>query len=176
MVPIHPEDQHLLGIHWDSSIFMDQMLPFGLRSAPMIFSAVADAAQWALMRCGIAHSLHYLDDFILVSTSAASAEHQKHLLVSQFDSLGIPIEPTKLEGPTQCFTFLGIEVDTVSLQTKTPKAEINSTAALPTQVCVSPISEETGPGAPQWAPTVRYQSSSPGETFPQASVCSTGGW
>ena len=41
MVLIHPED--LLGMRWDGRIFVDKTLPFGLRSAPMIFSALADA-------------------------------------------------------------------------------------------------------------------------------------
>ena len=46
MVPIHPNDQHLLGIWWEDSVYIDRMLPFGLRSAPKIFSAIADTLQW----------------------------------------------------------------------------------------------------------------------------------
>lgn len=34
MVPVHPEDRHLLGMEWDGGIFIDSALPFGLRSAP----------------------------------------------------------------------------------------------------------------------------------------------
>ena len=34
---------------------------FGLRSAPKIYTAVADALQWILMRVGI-ELIHYLDD------------------------------------------------------------------------------------------------------------------
>ena len=49
MVPVHPEDHRLLGIFWDSQIFIDTRLPFGLRSAPKIFNAIADAAQWILL-------------------------------------------------------------------------------------------------------------------------------
>ena len=33
-VPVHPEDQHLLGLEWDGQIYCDRALPFGLRSAP----------------------------------------------------------------------------------------------------------------------------------------------
>ena len=42
MVPIHPNDQHLLGIQWEDSIGMHKMLSFGLCFAPKIFSAIAD--------------------------------------------------------------------------------------------------------------------------------------
>ena len=93
MVPIHPEDQHLLGIQWNNSVYVDRMLPFRLHSAPKIFSA---ATEWVLKNMGVTLSLHYLDDFILVAKSAAAANQQKHLLVSQFECLGIPLEPAKL--------------------------------------------------------------------------------
>ena len=39
MVPVHPEDCRLLGMRWDGKVFVDKTLPFGLRSAPLIFSA-----------------------------------------------------------------------------------------------------------------------------------------
>ena len=37
MVPIHPQDQPLLGIMWEDSVYIDKTLPFGLCSAPKIF-------------------------------------------------------------------------------------------------------------------------------------------
>ena len=46
LVPIHPDDKHLLGIKWDNHTYVDITLPFGLRSAPIIFTALTDALQW----------------------------------------------------------------------------------------------------------------------------------
>ena len=125
MVLIHPEDQHLLEIQWNNLVYVDRMLPFRLHSAPKIFSAIADATQWVLKNMGVTLSLHYLDNFILVAKSAAATNQQKHLLVSQFKCLGIPLEPAKLEGPTTCLTFLGIEVDTVALQLRLPGPKLS---------------------------------------------------
>ena len=34
MLPIHPEDQGLLGIQWEGEVYTDKALPFRLRSAP----------------------------------------------------------------------------------------------------------------------------------------------
>ena len=34
MVPIDPQDQQLLGVQWRGVVFIDRVLPFGLRSAP----------------------------------------------------------------------------------------------------------------------------------------------
>ncbi len=48
MVPVHPEDRHLLGMVWKGRLYIDTVLPFGLRSAPKIFNALADALQWML--------------------------------------------------------------------------------------------------------------------------------
>ena len=42
-IPVHPDDRWLLGLSWKGDIFIDTVLPFGLRSAPKIFNSVADA-------------------------------------------------------------------------------------------------------------------------------------
>ena len=76
MVPIHPDDKHLLGIKWDNHVFIDITLPFGLRSAPIIFTAITDALQWILEQRGIFHVAHFLDDFItLGSTQIRPVSH-----------------------------------------------------------------------------------------------------
>ena len=45
IVPVHSDDKHLFGIDWNNQLYIDAVLPFGLRSAPLIFTAVADALQ-----------------------------------------------------------------------------------------------------------------------------------
>ena len=40
-VPVAPKDKHLLGLNWNGIVYIDQVFPFGLRSAPLIFSALA---------------------------------------------------------------------------------------------------------------------------------------
>ena len=61
MIPIHPKDQHLLGVVWEGAVYIDKRLPFGLRLAPKIFCAVVDALQFILINKGIINFLHYLD-------------------------------------------------------------------------------------------------------------------
>ena len=114
MVPVHPQDQLLLGVMWQDSVYIDKVLPFGLRSAPKIFSAVADAIQWILHLNGVDNIIHYLDDYVLVAKDREQADYQKAQLISTFTELGVPLEPSKLEGPSQCLSFLGIEVDSTS--------------------------------------------------------------
>ena len=66
-IPIHPDDCWLLGMMWEGNLFIDTSLPYGLRSTPKIFSAVADAVEWILHQEGIEVVFHYLDDFLLIS-------------------------------------------------------------------------------------------------------------
>ena len=69
-VPVHPEDKWLLGMQWNGQLFMDTVLPFGLRSAPKHITAVADAVEWVARHRGFEHLFHYLDDFLPVATGA----------------------------------------------------------------------------------------------------------
>ena len=38
-----------VGMEWNSTTFVDTVLPFGLRSAPKIFSSIADALECILL-------------------------------------------------------------------------------------------------------------------------------
>lgn len=64
LVPVHPDDRHLLGIQFEGACYVDGALPFGLRSAPKIFTAVADALHYVVLNRGVSAVDHYLDDFI----------------------------------------------------------------------------------------------------------------
>ena len=63
IVPVHPVDRLLLGMSWKGQIYIDTVLPFGLKSAPLVFTVVADAVQWILETQGVKHIMHYLDDY-----------------------------------------------------------------------------------------------------------------
>ena len=72
MVPVHPEDRLLLGMKWGGKVYVDKTLPFGLRSAPLLFSALADALAWAMKQKGVTFVEHYIDDFITVGRQGTS--------------------------------------------------------------------------------------------------------
>ena len=102
-IPILPEDHSLLGISWEGRTYVDRALPFGLRSAPKIFSAVADMMAWALHKAGIEHLIHYLDDFLfLVAPNTNDGERIRLLVLEVFAALGIPVAVHKTEGPSCC--------------------------------------------------------------------------
>ena len=62
----NPDDRPLLGMRWQGQLFCDATLPFGLRSAPLIFTAVVDALEWVLRSKGASNVFHYVDDFVFI--------------------------------------------------------------------------------------------------------------
>ena len=121
IIPVHPEDRCLLGMRWDNQVFIDKALPFGLRSAPLIFSAVADALQFMMIQKGATFVDHYVDDFITVgaprSTECANNAKIMHHIC---EMAGTPVEEEKSEGPATTLPFLGIEIDSVAMELRLP--------------------------------------------------------
>ena len=120
-VPIHPDDRWLMGMIWGDALFIDTALPFGLRSAPKIFTALADAAEWIVRRAGVNFAIHYLDDFLIIGAPASSeCRAALQIVLDVFSKLGLPLAVEKLDGPTTCLEFLGFELDSRLLEIRLP--------------------------------------------------------
>ena len=131
IVPVHPQDQRLLAISWEGGTYVDRALPFGLRSAPKIFSAVADTIAWVLHGAGIERLIHYLDDFLFVgSPNTDEAAQAKEIALRVLEHLGVPVAAHKTEGPASLITFLGILVDTEAFELRLPAEKIGRLQAL----------------------------------------------
>ena len=125
MVPVHPADQQLLGIEWEGVSYCDLALPFGLRSAPLIFTAVADGLAWALWSRGVKSCLHYLDDFFFCGLPATrDCAAALEVAIPMCLELGLPVAPEKVEGPSSTLTFLGIEIDSVAREIRLPRSKL----------------------------------------------------
>ncbi len=124
-VPVHPDDRHLLGMSWEGKHFVDCQLPFGLRSAPILFSALADALEWIVRQRGITYCMHYLDDFLTLGPAQLDVcEANLRLLVESCTTLGVPLKMEKVEGPATSMVFLGIELDTVKGTMSVPQEKL----------------------------------------------------
>ena len=112
------QDWNLLGIYWKSHYYIDTCLPFGLRSAPFLFNQLADAIHWILQNnYEVYYLLHYLDDFLTAGTADSdTCYHNLSTMRSLCQAIGAPIKEEKVEEPTTCLTFLGIVLDTVSME------------------------------------------------------------
>ena len=130
-IPIHPDDRWLLGMVWDGSLFIDTALPFGLRSAPKIFSAVADVVEWILRQEEVQVVMHYLDDFLVVGAPGSEECTQAVKIVLRvFAFLGLPVAEDKLEGPSTVLSFLGLEIDTLAMELRLPAEKLRDLQVL----------------------------------------------
>ena len=127
LVPIHPADRPFLGVSWRDRVFVDCQLPFGLASAPAIFSAIAEALKWVLRERGVRCMLHYLDDFLLLG-SPYSDECSQALAItmSTCSELGIPLALDKTAGSTTEFTFLGVLLSSASQLVSLPQDKLQA--------------------------------------------------
>ncbi len=116
---------------WEDSLFIDTTLPFGLRSAPKIFTAVADAVEWILKHEGVRFAIHYLDDFLVMGASGApECGTALEKLGELLRRLGLPIAEEKREGPTTVLEFLGFEVDSGAMTVRLPERKVEELANL----------------------------------------------
>ena len=130
-IPVHPDDRPLLGMKWQGRVFVDKTLPFGLRSAPLIFSAVADALQWIMQRRGIKDLFHYIDDFITVGGPGSSeCASNVQIMKRTCSDTGTPIELDKCEGPATLISFLGLELDSEAQEVRLPREKLSQLLSL----------------------------------------------
>ncbi len=124
-VPVHPDDRHLLGMQWRGHSYVDKVLPFGLRSAPKLYNAIADGLLWILANMDQVMCIHYLDDFLLFgSPDSCQCGTSLERALTRCKELGVPIAPAKTEGPATKLIFLGIELDTASLTMSLPREKL----------------------------------------------------
>ena len=62
LLPVHPEDCHLITMSWKVELYIDHCIPFGLRSPPKLFNTLADLLSWAAQKARVSYLIYYLDD------------------------------------------------------------------------------------------------------------------
>ena len=109
-VPAHPDDRWLLGMMWKGQLYVDTALPFGLRSAPVVFNSVVEALAYVMVQNGVKGLDHYLDDFSIVSSLMECAKYLE-VALQMCAEMGFPVAMEKMEGPVSTVMLLGIELD-----------------------------------------------------------------
>ena len=131
IIPVHPEERPFLALSWEGRVYIDCQLPFGLASAPAIFSAVAEALEWVLRRRGVRGVLHYLDDFLLLGAPGSlECSHALAITFATCEELGVPLAMDKVEGPAVSLTFLGIHLSSSPPSVSLPREKIRALQGL----------------------------------------------
>jgi len=124
-IPVHPDDRRLLGMEWKGGLYLETMLPFGLRSAPVIFNAVAEALAFIIRQRGVDGMDHYLDDFTLVEKPRSQqCKRNLEVALATCEEVGFRMAPEQTEGPTTSLSLLGVELDTELMELRLPQKKL----------------------------------------------------
>ena len=108
-IPIHPNSRKYLRFCHRSQVFQFTSLPFGLTTAPQVFTMVVKEVKLMALFRGL--RLHqYLDDWLIRSQTLEEAQVNTQAVVDLTQSLGWIINKEKSElKPTQVFSFVGYQ-------------------------------------------------------------------
>ncbi|KAG5716190.1 hypothetical protein E4T56_gene10761 [Termitomyces sp. T112] len=118
-IPVCQEDWPLLGFEWLRQFYYDIISVFGGRLALYIFNLFAEALHWILQHNIPAYIQHFLDDFLSIFPPSLSCDLVNTFLkwAMQLGSqLGLIFQPSKVIGPTTCLRFLGLKLDSISME------------------------------------------------------------
>jgi len=108
--PIHADDLKFFYCEAGGDFFQFVSLVFGRKDAPRVVSMLLDVVSAEMENAGVAH-VRYLDDFLIVATTADRAWACTHVAASMLVDFGLALSLPKVEGPLQRLEFLGVIVD-----------------------------------------------------------------
>jgi len=112
-IPIHVSHHKWLRFKIGGQAYTFRCLPFGLSTAPRVFTRVVATVAAFLRRQGI--SVHvYLDDWLITAPSRQLAIQHTHFVIQTVEKLGfiVNLDKSNLK-PTQCPDYLGARIDLV---------------------------------------------------------------
>ncbi|XP_069591473.1 uncharacterized protein [Ranitomeya imitator] len=127
LLPVHPDCHHLLGAKFEDLYYYDTCLPMGCSISCFYFELFSTFLEWVARKITRLTAItHYLDDFLIVGPAGSDV---CSTALAQFkDALahfGVPLSPEKTIGPVSVITFLGIEIDSVTMEFRLPKEKID---------------------------------------------------
>lgn len=121
LVPVHVSHKKFLRFIFDEKLYEFNCLPFGLATAPYVFTKLMKPVMFHLRKNGLT-SVVYLDDFLLIGSSYASCSENIRKTEKLLDELGFIINYNKSHLiPKQTCKFLGFIFNTVDMSLRLPR-------------------------------------------------------
>ena len=123
-VPISQKHRKFLCFQFEDKSYQFNCLPFGLASAPWVFTKTLKPVAALGRELGI-RMVVYIDDILLMAETKEKARDQASSLIYLLQCPGFTVnmEKTVLE-PGQCLEFLGFMVDTTRMELSLPAQKI----------------------------------------------------
>jgi hypothetical protein len=127
-VPLHSSCYDYTGLKWNfdgsSTTYMfDARLPFGASRACKIFQSLTNSIVRMLAKRKIT-VIGYIDDFLIICDSYLECSEALQTVIHLVHSLGLQVNWSKVAGPTQCITFLGVEINCATRNLALPKDKL----------------------------------------------------
>lgn len=125
-IPIAHTHRRYLSLAWNGQIYNMQCLPFGLSSAPSIFSKVSNWVASLLRDRGM-RVIVYLDDYLLMNQNHSTLIQQAQWTVSFLKDLGWELNLQKCDlNPKKQLEYLGLIWDTERNIIALPESKITN--------------------------------------------------
>lgn len=125
-IPIHPASRKYLRFAVGDQLFQFRALPFGLNTAPLVFTRLMNVITSYLHRQNIA-LFPYLDDWLIRNTEYLSTLHDVQSCLRVIISVGLIPNWEKSDLiPTQSFIFIGMEFLTAQNIVRLPRERLDS--------------------------------------------------
>ena len=109
-VPIHPSSRKYLRFAFENKVYQFRVLPFGLNTAPQVFTRLGHTVSGYLHRQGIS-VIPYLDDWLIHHPDPEVLLRHQAQLMNTLDLVGFVLNRKKSElDLTQDIQFLGIRL------------------------------------------------------------------
>lgn len=119
-ISIHPDFKKFLRFSFQGDLFEFNVLPFGLSTAPLVFTKIMKPVSVVLRSKGFI-SVNYLDDFLFITESLEECEENVSFSMKLLKSLGFVLNYRKSQlRPTKSLKFLGFRIDSVAYSINLP--------------------------------------------------------
>ena len=114
-VPVHPQSRRFLGFSFMDMTYQYEVLPFGLKDSPWVFTRVV-ATLVGHLRCLGLQVFYYLDDWLLVAESKELLELHLQMTLQWTQDLGFLVNWKKTSLTAQRIpSYLGAQLDITNL-------------------------------------------------------------
>ena len=121
---IHPDHRRLLRFMWRKQAYEFSCLPFGLSSAPRVFTKLLRPVVRYLRERGV-RCVIYLDDILIMNASKEDSQKHTALVLTLLECLGFLVNYQKsCLRPVQKLEFLGFIVDSIKRELSLPKEKV----------------------------------------------------
>ncbi|KAG7298972.1 hypothetical protein JYU34_017443 [Plutella xylostella] len=120
-ISVNEADRKMLRFEWNSNLYEFNVLPFGLCTAPYVFTKIIKPVVHYLRSMGLM-SVNYLDDFMCIGRTYTECLENIKITKQFLESLGfvINISKSQLIPSTYC-KFLGFNFDTHNMTLNLPQ-------------------------------------------------------